>query len=386
MLQYSHQPKGGALVSAGIYIHIPFCKRKCPYCDFYSVVADDSLRRDYARALIKRIATHANKSLSVDTIYFGGGTPSLMHSDDIADIIRAVKASFNVSDNCEITLECNPSSVDFDKLCAFKSAGVNRLSFGVQSSDDDELKALGRLHDFSLAQRAVLDSQLAGFENISCDLMIGTPHQTIESLTRSVRALCSLNIKHISCYMLKIEEGTAYDCDQIRASVADDDAVSDMYLALCEELERLGFMQYEISNFAIGGYESCHNLKYWIGEDYIGFGPAAHSYYNNRRTYAESDVYAFIANPLSKDLIEDDSPDKLLEYIMLGLRISKGISLEKINLLGGDSPAFLKALKPFVSAQYAILDGDNVSLTREGYLRSNGIISRLLESQISQNE
>lgn len=373
-------------MSAGIYIHIPFCKRKCPYCDFYSVVADDYLRHNYARALTKRITAHSNKSLSVNSIYFGGGTPSLMHPDDIADIIHAVRSSFDVSSNCEITLECNPSSVDFDKLCAFKAAGVNRLSFGVQSSNDDELKALGRLHDFSLAERAVLDSQLAGFDNISCDLMIGTPNQTVDSLLRSVRALCSLNIKHISCYMLKIEEGTAFDCDQIRALVADDDTVSDMYLALSEELEHLGFMQYEISNFAVSGYESRHNLKYWIGEDYIGFGPAAHSYYNNRRTYAESNVFAFIADPLADDLIEDDSPDKLLEYIMLGLRISKGISLEKINLLGGDSSAFLKAFKPFVSAGYATLDGNNVRLTREGYLLSNGIISRLLDSQISQNE
>lgn len=373
-------------MSAGIYIHIPFCKRKCPYCDFYSVVADDSVCRNYAKALIKRITAHSNNSLLVDTIYFGGGTPSLMHHDDIADIIRAVKDSFDVSTDCEITLECNPSSVDFNKLCAFRSAGINRLSFGVQSSDDDELKALGRLHDFSLAQRAVLESQLAGFDNISCDLMIGTPNQTEESLIRSVRALCSLNIKHISCYMLKIEEGTAYDCDRIRASVADDDTVSDMYLALCEELERLGFTQYEISNFSVEGYESRHNLKYWIGEDYIGFGPTAHSYYNNRRTYAESDVQAFIANPLADDLTEDDSPDKLQEYIMLGLRISKGISLEKINLLGGDSSAFLNALKPFVLANYSTIGGDNVRLTREGYLRSNGIILRLLESQISQNE
>lgn len=369
-------------MSAGIYIHVPFCKRKCPYCDFYSVVADSSVRHAYALALTQRIAAHADRSLEADTVYFGGGTPSLIEPEDVLHIINTVKDSFSIADDCEITLECNPGSVDYERLCAYREAGVNRISYGVQSSDDTELKALGRLHDFSLAQRAVLDAQRAGFENISCDLMIGTPRQTVDSLMRSVRDLCSLGIKHVSCYMLKIEEGTAYDCDDIRSSVADDDAVSDMYLSLCDELERLGFVHYEISNFALSGYESRHNLKYWEGEQYIGFGPAAHSFYRNRRTYAESDVYAFISNPYADDLIEDDAPDVLQEYIMLGLRISKGISLEKINLLGGNSVAFSNALKPFISAGFARSDGDNVRLTREGYLRSNGIISRLLESQI----
>lgn len=369
----------------GVYLHIPFCKRKCPYCDFYSIAAHEDLRHEYVLALAKRISAQGDLSLDVDTIYFGGGTPSLLLPDDIKVLIDTLSHSFNVVSDCEITMECNPSSVDLNKLTAYKAAGVNRLSFGVQSSNDTELVKLGRLHDFSLAKNAVIDAQSAGFENISCDLMIGTPLQTIESLCGSVSDICSLGVKHISCYMLKIEQGTAYDCADVRRSVADDDTVSDMYLALCKQLESLGYSQYEISNFCLDGYESKHNLKYWHCDEYLGFGPSAHSFYNGKRTYCGLDVKGFIADPMAPDEIEEYTVDKLEEYILLGLRLAEGISLTKIEELGGCKAKLLDTLKPFLKVEYATILGDNVRLTDEGFLRSNGIISKLIESQVGQS-
>lgn len=366
----------------GIYLHIPFCKRKCPYCDFYSVSADGNLRHEYAIALAKRINSKGNPTLDVDTIYFGGGTPSLLESDDIKLLLDALSKSFNILTDCEITLECNPSSADISKLLAYKAAGVNRLSFGVQSSNDNELIKLGRLHDFELAKKTVMDAKTAGFENISCDLMIGTPLQTFESLSQSVLDICSLGVTHISCYMLKIEQGTPYDCLDIRKSVADDDTVSDMYLNLCRQLKTLGYRQYEISNFSLKGYESRHNLKYWHAEEYLGFGPSAHSFYNGKRTYCDADVKAFIADPLVPDEIEESAVNSLEEYILLGLRLTEGVTLSRIEALGGCKAKFIDAFKPFSDAGFAVLKGDNIHLTPEGFLRSNGIICELIDSQL----
>ena len=368
---------------AGIYIHIPFCKRKCPYCDFYSIAADDITRCRYADSLVTRISDSADKSIVADSIYFGGGTPSLMTPEDISRIISAVKSAFTILPDCEITMECNPSSTTFEKLCGYRESGVNRLSFGVQSSNNSELTKLGRLHDFSLARQAVDNAHKAGFINISCDLMIGTPLQTADSLLRSIHDITDMGITHISCYMLKIEEGTAYDCDSVRSSVADDDTVSDMYLALVNELESLGYPQYEISNFSREGCESRHNTKYWIGEDYLGFGPSAHSYYKGKRTYCGQTVSEFIAAPLCPDEIEDSAPNPLEEYILLGLRLNRGISLAKVRSLGGNADSFINTAQKCKAAGYLTADSDRVSLTTEGFLLSNSIISSLIDAAFS---
>ncbi len=371
-------------MAVGVYVHVPFCKRKCPYCDFYSVVGDESAVDAYVCALLSKISASADKSIFADTLYFGGGTPSLLSPAQVSSIISAVKDSFTLADDSEITMECNPSSADLSKLLGYREAGVNRLSFGVQSADDKELEKLGRLHDFELAKQAVSDAQKTGFVNISCDLMIGTPNQTVDSLSRSVRNIVSLGVTHMSCYMLKIEEGTAYDCDDIRASVADDDTVSDMYLALVNQLDELGYKQYEISNFAKLGCESRHNTKYWIGEDYLGFGPSAHSYFAGKRTYCDLSVSEFVADPLVPDEIEDACPDELVEYVMLGLRLTDGVSFEKISKLGGDAVAVQEAMVPFIRAGYSKTDGYKLWLTPEGFLRSNGIISRLIDASVGE--
>lgn len=366
---------------AGIYIHVPFCRRKCPYCDFYSVVSDSKTIHEYVLALVRNISSFNSENTPVDTVYFGGGTPSLVEPSDISFILDAVKASFNLSEDAEITLEANPCSVDLCRLSAYRKAGINRISFGVQSANDTELSSLGRLHDFSLAEQAVINAKTAGFSNISCDLMLGTPNQTLKSLTKSIHSLASLGIQHISAYMLKIEEGTAFDCDAVRQAVADDDTVSDMYLSMCEELEALGYKQYEISNFSLPGCESRHNLKYWHLEDYIGFGPAAHSLWKGKRFYVPPDLNEYLNRDTQSIVIEDDSPDPLEEYIMLSLRLASGLSLDRIDNLGGNSQAIIKTAERFIKAGLAELSNGMLYVTPKGFLVSNEMMLKIIMSQ-----
>lgn len=370
----------------GIYIHIPFCIRKCPYCAFYSVECNEELKRRYVSSLIRNIRGYKGRNIPADTVYFGGGTPSLLTPDELESILSAVKESFLIATDSEITVEANPSSTDYNKLCAYRRAGVNRISFGVQSSNDNELRLLGRLHNFGGARDAVLSAKAAGFENISCDLMIGTPAQTLDSLLASARDIASLGASHISAYMLKIEDGTPYDCERIRSSAADDDSISDMYIALCRELSGLGYSRYEISNFAKPGYESKHNLKYWRLEDYIGFGPSAHSYFGGRRFCVPDSIEDYISSPSQPDESEDESPDMLEEYVMLSLRLSEGMSMDKLASLGGDKNAVAKKLVPLQDAGLVRLDNGVVSLTDRGALVSNGVILEIYLAAIGENQ
>lgn len=369
----------------GIYIHIPFCLRKCPYCAFYSIPFTEKRKQKYVEAVIRNIHSYGSRNLTADTVYFGGGTPSLLSAVDIKRILSAANDSFRLSKDSEITIEANPSSVSPQKLSGYREAGVNRISFGVQSTVDEELRLLGRLHDFSGAQKAVGMARLAGFENISCDLMIGTPAQTVPSLLYSAEAIAALDPTHISCYMLKIENGTPYDCERVKKAAADDDLSADMYLALCRRLADLGYYRYEISNFSRPGYESRHNLKYWSLDDYIGIGASAHSYFEGRRFYVPDSIDDFIASPLQPILIEDDSPDALEEYIMLSLRLASGLSIEKIAALGGNGGAVLKAIEPYVKAGLISCCGANISLTDSGALVSNTLIVEIYMAAISKN-
>ncbi|MCC8195288.1 MAG: radical SAM family heme chaperone HemW [Ruminococcus sp.] len=361
----------------GIYIHVPFCLRKCPYCAFYSVTYSESLKDDYVNAISRNIRRYSDMRLPCDTVYFGGGTPSLLTPGDVNTVMEAIRSSFNLSPSSEITMEANPCSVTADSLSGYYRVGVNRLSFGVQSLNDNELKALGRLHDSKTALNAIDMARGAGFENISCDLMIGTPYQTIDSLLNSCWQLTNLGIPHISSYMLKIEDGTPYDCNEIRNSVADEDAVCDMYLALCDELRTMGYERYEISNFAKSGLRSRHNMKYWTGEDYLGFGSSAHSFFQGKRFYVPNDLKAYISSEAQPELIEDESPDRLEEYIMLSLRLSDGMSLERVNDLGGNAHAVTEKAKPYADAGFLSLTDNRITLTDKGALVSNSIIFEL---------
>lgn len=365
----------------GIYIHVPFCLRKCPYCDFYSVCHSDEKAEAYTEAVLRNLKGYRDYGISADTVYFGGGTPSLLSSEQLDRILSACSQSFKLC-SPEITVECNPSSVTYEKLSAYKSAGVNRLSFGIQTADNSSLQWLGRLHSFESASCAVENAAKAGFDNISCDLMLGLAGQTERSLTDDISKITSLPICHASAYMLKIEKGTAFDCDSIRNSAADEERVCARYLQAVEQFESRGFLQYEISNFALKGMESMHNNKYWQCEEYLGIGPGAHSFWGGKRYACPKNLDSFISQPLQDKIITDENSDRLEEYIMLGLRLKSGITLCRAGFLGmNDYQLENMRRKALLWSAHGLcsFDGDVISLTPNGFLVSNQIISQLLE-------
>ncbi len=354
----------------GLYIHVPFCVKKCPYCDFYSVEMNtknqgdtsspslSSRPADYTRSVIRNL-TRYNETYN--TIYFGGGTPSLL-----SELAKAVLATARYTDDAEITFECNPETVTEQTLTTLRNAGVNRLSFGVQSLDDNELSALGRIHNSGRAEQAIRLASSLGFENISADLMLGIPHQTPSSLTHTIEKLRSLPITHISAYMLKIEPDTRFG--KTPPIIPDEDEQANLYLQAVQQLEESGFLQYEISNFAKKGYESRHNLKYWHCEEYIGIGPAAHSFYKGKRYAVPRDLIAFVRSDTQPEEYTDISPDNTEEHILLGLRLTEGIPL---------TPELTERLTLIPKHLYKV-ENNRLSLTPEGFLVSNEIISLLI--------
>ena len=351
----------------GLYIHVPFCLSKCPYCDFYSIKYDKETADGYANAVIRNIQYYGGQ---FDTVYFGGGTPFLLW-EKICEILNFA----DITEDAEITVEVNPCTVDAERLSALRKAGVNRISFGVQSLNDHELRVLGRRHDASTAVNAVKIARGQGFENISADIMLGTPEQTRESVTRTIQQLSMLPVTHISAYMLKIEENTPFA--KARLELPNEDEVCSIYLEATELLGNLGFIQYEISNYARDGFPCRHNLKYWNCEEYLGIGPAAHSYYNGKRFFVERDLNAFISGKHQQTVIEDSNPGSHEEYAMLRLRLTEGLKLSEYEALGGDAKAVKRLLKT-IPGEYVSINGDIVSLTPKGFLVSNTIIGRLL--------
>ncbi len=375
----------------GIYIHIPFCKRKCIYCDFYSVCGDDNLYSDFVSALNRSIERRKDKRIAVDTVYFGGGTPTVLKSSQLALILNTVKNCFDVTPNAEITVESNPCTVTAESLSGLFNSGFNRISFGIQSANDDELSALSRLHNYKQAREAVLNAKKAGFTNISADIMIGILNQTRQSLADSIEKITSLPVSHISAYMLKVEENTPLDemiktDGSILKSIADDDEMSDRYLLMCRLLEEKGFLHYEISNFAKSGFESRHNLKYWRCEEYLGFGPHAHSYIDNKRYFEDCDVFTFIKRKgYPKITYTDTDVDKAKEYIMLSLRLAKGLDTDRLAGLDNEGRygnIVSNAIEINRLADERLINisqnGKHLSLTERGFLVSNTVISRLL--------
>ena len=364
--------------AAGIYIHVPFCLRKCPYCAFYSRIYSTEAAEGYVRAVCRNIAALAGRDITADTVYFGGGTPSLLTSEQVGRTLDTVRKSVHLTDS-EITLEANPTSVTEEKLRGWLEAGVNRLSIGFQSADDEQLRFLGRLHDRAAAENAVLTAHKAGFRSISCDLILGSEGQDIGSLDRTLDRLLSLPIDHLSAYMLKIEEGTPFDSAEIRSRAADDDTLADLYERLCSRMSAAGWEHYEISNFARErSYRSRHNTKYWRLDPYIGIGPSAHSDFGGRRYYCPDDLAAFIEADLQPTETEDSSPDRAEEYVMLGLRLSEGIDLGRLTEYGGDAEAFMRRAKRFAGTGLLTLEGSRVSLTEKGFLVSNSLIAELV--------
>ena len=365
--------------SIGIYIHIPFCRSKCNYCAFYSVCADENTTAAYCKSLIEQITKRgSNLFRPVSSVYFGGGTPSVLSSEQLTSILSAVKQSFSVSEDAEITIEVNPADDLEVLLPTLYKNGFNRLSLGIQSGNDNELLLLGRRHNKDRAKEAVKIARKSGFKNISVDLMLGLPESTTESLKNSLNFILGLNTEHISAYILKLEKGTPMYQMSNSLKMPDDDMVAEQYLFMSDYLKQNEFYHYEISNFAKKGYESRHNSAYWECGEYLGFGPAAHSFYEGNRYYFDDSVDDFINNPHP---IPDGKGGNEEEYIMLGLRLSKGISnTEFKQKFGKELPQgiFNKAQK---MAGNGLLktDGDKISLTAHGMLVSNTIITELLE-------
>lgn len=344
----------------GLYIHVPFCVRKCRYCDFYSVT-ELSLAEEYAKAAARNIAALDGV---FDTVYFGGGTPSLLSPAQLSRILAAAETV----PNAEISMECNPNSVTPDYLKAVREAGVNRISFGVQSFCDTELQMLGRLHTAREAIAAVNGAYSAGFENISADIMLAVSGQTISTLRQSLDILGTLPLTHVSAYMLKIEEGTPLARDaELLSLIPDEEETAEMYLAAAEGLESMGFEQYEISNFAKGGFECRHNLKYWRCEEYAGIGPAAHSFWGGERYRCPADVKKFIADGVQEKIFLEKGGGSG-ERAMLSLRLTR----EGIKL--GEYPAAAEKAAVLIKNGLAEIKNGSLTLTPKGCLVSNQII------------
>ena len=379
----------------GIYVHIPFCERKCNYCAFSSFVFNENEKNKYIDHLLKEITAFDFKnypfnenlrllnkdktsSCQVDSIYIGGGTPSLLNKEDLTKILQKLRQKFDITKNCEITIECNPNSLDDEKAKNYLQLGINRLSLGIQSLDDDDLKFTGRIHTSKQALESVDIAKKAGFKNISCDLLIGLPNQTPENFVIQLKTLLDKGACHISSYMLQIEEGTPLQkfLQKTPNYLPKDDDCVDIYLKASKFLKENGFNHYEISNFAKTNFESKHNIKYWIGENYIGFGLSAHSFIDGFR-YANSSNFKDYYQGKTQ-LQEKLSVDELIEeHIMLGLRCNRGVDLNYLNKLGYNLENN-KNLEEFLQKNILQKINNKIYLKDDYYGVSNFIIVKLL--------
>ena len=372
----------------GLYIHIPFCVRKCNYCDFYSTCHNEALEKNYIEALCTHIKaeSHLYKGHIVDTVYFGGGTPSILQSELIVDVLECIKRSFSLSKDAEITLEANPGTLDKSKLTAYRAAGINRLSMGLQSADDQTLKCLGRVHTKDAFASSFALARECGFDNISVDVMYGLPKQKTKDFIKTLDHVCEFAPEHISAYCLKVEDGTPFGKVKDSLDLPSEDEEYEMYMALCQVLGKRGYSQYEISNFARDGYRSRHNMKYWLSHEYVGYGPAAHSFFEGVRYFYPRDIEGYISNALNEKIVhlidEDSDPEiemsKMDEYVMLRLRLSDGVNDSEFKRIFGRS--FFEAYKNaerFLEGGYATVDGENYRLTPKGFFVSNYICTEL---------
>ncbi len=376
----------------GLYIHVPFCRSKCEYCDFYSLgggLNNESMDL-YMQAILAHIKEAGQRAVGyvVDTIYFGGGTPSFFGADGLCRILSEIDRRFQLDKNAEISFEANPDSVTAQGLDKLRRAGFNRISIGVQCDDDAQLKSLGRPHTYKQAQLAVSQARRAGFQNVSVDLMFGLPSQSREQWMSTLQNVMTLKPDHISCYGLKVEPGTPLyeykDC----ANLPDDDAQADMYFYAVETLEAMGYTQYEISNFARPGMECRHNLKYWTGEPYIGFGPAAASDFGGKRFTAEANLDRYITGILEHGTILSECEtipvrERAGEYLMLRLRTSLGIEEnEYMQTYLLPFEPLEKLLTLYASRGLAIKEENGRwRLTPKGFMVSNSILVELLDVQ-----
>ena len=351
-------------MTKGLYIHIPFCIHKCPYCDFFSVT-DLSMTEAYTDAVVRNIKAAGGR---FDTVYFGGGTPSLLSAEQFSRILSAA----DICKDAEITTEANPNSVTPAYLRELKAVGIDRISFGVQSFNDRELQSLGRLHTAEEAVSAINSAYDAGFDNVSADLMLAVSGQTRQSLRYNLKTITKLPLTHISAYMLKVEKGTPLSMNEkALESIPDDDDTADMYLETVDFLDIHGFKQYEISNFSRDGFECRHNLKYWQCQEYLGIGPSAHSFTDGERYFCPPGIKDFIEAETQEKIITGSGGDHE-ERAMLALRLTnEGLSL-------AEYPETEKPADTLIRGGFLKKEDGFLKLTPQGCTVSNEVIIRLL--------
>lgn len=362
----------------GIYIHIPFCKQKCFYCDFVSFCDKDEYIERYWQAIKKEIE-FKNKMIDskISTIYFGGGTPSYIDANIIVDILKTIKENYTLMDNCEITIEVNPGTITKEKLELYFNAGINRISIGLQTANDELLKKIGRIHSYDEFIETYQLARQVGFKNINVDLMFGLPGQTVQDLKLSLENILKLSPEHISVYSLILEEGTKlYDLvKEKKVDLPYEDTERNMYWYIKNTLELNGYNHYEISNFSKIGYESKHNINCWKQMEYIGFGTAAHSYLDYKRFSNIESVKIYVENiennKMEKNSIiheEQDEEEIKKEFMLLGLRKIQGVNIQDFKNKFGDSPIFMymNELSKLVDEDLIIIEEDNIRLTSKG--------------------
>ena len=365
----------------GLYVHVPFCVRKCNYCDFCSFpeerIAPES-RALYIDTLASEILGYKREPrITVDTVFFGGGTPSLLTPSELEKIFHVIRSAFEILPNAEITLEANPGTITREKLIAYRSLGINRLSIGLQSIHENEQKILGRIHNYADFEKMFCLARECGFDNVSVDLMYGIPEQTADSFAKTLDTVIALSPEHISAYGLIIEEGTPFFERVNTLALPDEDAECDMYRLAIDKLSAAGYSHYEISNYARVGCESRHNLHYWHCDEYIGVGVSAHSYFCGRRYFNPDTLSEYTAD---SRFYSDDSGDGEFEYAMLAFRLAEGLSLSDFearfshSFTGGRE----ELISRYVTLGYMRRDGDRIALTDDGMYVSNAILSELL--------
>ena len=359
----------------GIYIHIPFCIKKCEYCDFVSYCNKKEYVPQYINALKKEIKNNINKEYKITTIYIGGGTPSSIEENYIADIIETIKLNMNEEnlkdfENIEVTIEVNPGTVNKEKLQVYKKIGINRLSIGLQETHNELLKSIGRIHTYEEFIKTYNLARKIGFNNINVDLMIALPNQTIQDIKENLEKITKLNPEHISVYSLILEEGTPFynKYNENKIKLPDEDLERNMYWYVKNTLENNGYMHYEISNFSKKGFESKHNMNCWNQEEYLGFGVAAHSY-NNKVRYSNTNSIEEYIKGSNKIIHEEQTlEDMQKEYMLLGLRKIEGINIQKFKNKFAQNPIFIfkEQLNKLVDEELIIVDGNEIKLTNKG--------------------
>ncbi|MEP7039502.1 MAG: radical SAM family heme chaperone HemW [Acidobacteriota bacterium] len=369
----------------GVYLHIPFCRSRCSYCDFATDIYKSGEAVDrYVSALVREISKFQipNSKFQIDTIYLGGGTPSLLSPKQLEEILNEVHKKFSVDQKSEVTMEMNPATVTLENLREFKNLGVNRASFGAQTFDDAELKRLGRRHTESDVRETIELLRNAGFNNVSFDLIAGLPRQSLKDWERNLKEALKLKPEHLSLYLLEIHEATPL-AEQIRSGrqpLPDEDLAAEMYKMMIKKVSENDYQQYEISNFCLSGFESKHNSKYWTLDTVFGFGCSAHSYDGeNRRWSNERDTLKYVESVENESFrhIEDNETDIKFEYLFLGLRLNRGIEINEYQKRFGTDLVleYKKQLDYLEKADLIKFDGDFLRLTDKGFLYSNEVFN-----------